>query len=65
MLDILSVEGKQGGTAEHLQHNLLFVLKLLYHIRLLSYSPCLLQIVTVTKILDVSELDSWISINCY
>ena len=57
--------GKQGGTAEHLQQNPLSVLKLLYHIRLLLYTPCLLQIVTVTKILDVSELGSWISINCY
>jgi hypothetical protein len=27
--------------------------------------PCLLKIVTVTKILDVSELGSWMSSNCY
>jgi len=65
MLDFLSEERKQAGTAEQLQQNPLFVLKFLYHFRRLLWTPCLLQIVTVTKILDVSELDSWMSINYY
>jgi len=63
MLGFLSGERKQANTAEQLQKYPLFVNKLLYHFRCSFYTAGLASIATVTKILDVSELGSWISIN--